>query len=111
MKVPNCDVRDAYRRAIAKVWGLKQKDIKKDIHIGAAAPGQWSPQSVVEIYCEGNIPNASDVHSSELGTFYHSDTWYKIDEMANNLIRAKHPAASRFHHEPYNNAVINIWPV
>ena len=109
MKVPNCDVRDAYRRAIAKVWGLKQKDIQRDIHIASKAPGQWSPNSAVEIYCEGNIPNANDVHYSEFGTFYHSESWSKIDDMANGIIKKKHPNAVHFHHEPYNNAVINIY--
>ena len=109
MNVPNCDVRDAYRRAIAKVWGLKQKDIKRDIHISSKAPGQWSPNSAVEIYCEGHIPNANDVHYSEFGTFYHSESWVKIDDMANGIIQKKHPNSERFHHEPYSNAVINIY--
>ena len=111
MSVPNCDVRDAYRRAIAKVWGLKQKDIKRDIHIGSRAPGQWSPSSAVEIYCEGNIPNATGMHCSEFGTFYHSESWFQIDDMANQIIQTKHPGSQKFYHEPYNNAVINIWPL
>ena len=111
MNVPSCDVRDAYRRAIAKVWFLKQKDIKADIHIASRAPGQWAPESEVEIYCEGNIPNASDVQWTEFGTFYHSERWFQIDDMANQLIQKKHPRAQKFHHEPYNNAVINVWPV
>ena len=110
MSIPNCDVRDAYRRAIAKVWGLKQKDIKRDIHIGSRAPGQWSPQSAVEIYCEGSIPNATGMFYTEFGTFYHSESWCQIDDLANNIIQKKHPGLQRFHHEPYNNAVINIWP-
>mgnify|MGYP000211959918 FL=1 len=110
MKVPNCDVKNAYQRAIAKVWGLKQKDIKRDIHIGSRSPGQWSPRSAVEIYCEGNIPNASDYHCTEFGTFYHSDRWYQVDDLANEHIQKKHPGADRYHHEPYNNAVVNIWP-
>ena len=111
MNVPNCDVRDAYRRAIAKVWGLKQKDIKRDIHIGSRAPGQWSPRSTVEIYCEGYIPNATDVFYSEFGTFYHSENWVKIDDMANQFIQKKHPGAQKFYHEPYNSAVVTVWPV
>ena len=111
MKVPNCDVRDAYRRAIAKVWGLKQKDIKRDIHIGSHSPGQWSPDSAVEIYCEGNIPNATDHHYSEFGTFYHCENWNQIDDLANSFIQKKHPGAQRFYHSPYNNAVVSIWPV
>tara|TARA_A100001011_G_scaffold399560_2_gene508840 strand:+ start:2102 stop:2440 length:339 start_codon:yes stop_codon:yes gene_type:complete len=111
VNIPNCDVRDAYRRSIAKVWGLKQKDIKGDIHIASRAPGQWSPNSTVEIYCEGHIPNATDIHYSEFGTFYHSESWVKIDIMANQFIQKKHPYAPKFYHEPYNSAVVNIWPV
>ena len=111
MKVPNCDVRDAYRRSIAKVWGLRVKDVKSDVHIGSRAPGQWAPRSTVEIYCEGHIPNASDVHYSEFGVFYHSESWVKIDEMANQIIQTKHPGSQKFYHEPYNNAVVNIWPL
>ena len=110
MKVPSCDVRDAYRRAIAKVWLKKQKDIKGDIHIGSRAPGQRSPRSAVEIYCEGNIPNATDVQYTQFGTFYHSERWVEVDDLANQFIQKKHPGAQKFHHEPYNNAVINIWP-
>ena len=109
MKVPNCDVRNAYCKAIAKVWGLKQKDIKHDVHIGARAPGQWSANSTVEIYCERGIPNATDVCYSEFGTFYHSESWIKIDEIANMLIQKKHPGGSRYHHEPYNNVVICVY--
>ena len=110
MKVPNCDVRDAYRRAIAKVWRLKQKEIKGDIHIGSRAPGQWAPRSTVEIYCEGNIPNATDYHYYEFGALCHSEVWCKVDDIANQIIQRKHPGGQRFHHEPYNNAVINVWP-
>jgi hypothetical protein len=111
MKVPNCDVRDAYRRAIAKVWGLKQKDIKRDIHIGSSAPGQWSPSSAVEIYCEGHIPNATDAFCTEFGTVYHSENWFEIDDLANSFIQKKHPGGQRFYHEPCNSAVVNVWPV
>lgn len=109
MKVPNCVVRDSYCRAIAKVWGLKQKDIKHDIHVASSAPGQWSPNSTVEIYCEGTIPNATDMHYSEFGTFYHSESWVKIDDLANTLIQKKKPGSPRFHHEPYNNAVVSVY--
>jgi len=109
MKVSNSDVKNAYQRAISKVWGLKQKNIKEDIHIGSRAPGQWSPRSVVEIYCENNIPNASDMHYSEIGTFYHSEHWFKIDNMANQFIQKRYPGSARYHHEPYNNAVVNVY--
>ena len=111
MKISNSNVKDAYRQAIAKVWGLKQKDIKGDIHLGNKAPGQWSEGSaILEIYCEREIPNASDVHYSEFGTFYHSESWSKIDDKANAILRAKFPGTSRrFHFEPYNNAVVCVY--
>jgi len=112
MKIANCNVRDAYRQAIAKVWGLKQKDIKDDIHIGNKAPGQWSDgRATLEIYCENGIPNATDMHYSEFGTFYHSESWCKIDDKANELLRKKFPGShTRFHCEPYNNAIVCVYP-
>ena len=104
MTVPNYEVRDAYRKAIAKVWGLKQKDIKRDIHISANAPGQWSPSSTVEIYCEGHIPSATS-------TIFSFENWIKVDDVANQILQEKYPGSQKFYHEPYNNAVINVWPV
>lgn len=111
MNIANCNVRDAYRQAIAKVWGLKQKDIKGDVHIGRKAPGQWSGgRAILEIYCENGIPNASDVHYTEFGTLYHSESWFQIDEQANAILRAKFPGTTRrFHYEPHNSAVICVW--
>ena len=114
MKVASCIIRDAYRRAIAKTFGLKQKDIKRDIHIGRKAPGQWSPGSIVEIYCENEIPNATDYFDPSWHGFpgqisYNSEQWVKVDEMANGFIQKKHPGALKFFHEPYNNAVVNIY--
>jgi len=109
MNISDNDVKNAYQRAISKVWGIKQKDIKEDIHIGSRAPGQWSPRSAVEIYCEGDIPNATDTNYSEFGTVYHSEMWFKIDDMANQFIQKKHPGAIRYHYEPYNDAVINVY--
>ena len=47
--------------------------------------------------------------SSKKGTFYHSEVWFKIDDMANQFIQQKHPGATRYHHEPYNNAVVNVY--
>ena len=111
MKIANCNVRDAYRSAIAKEWGLKQKDIKGDIHLGNKAPGQWSGgKAILEIYCEQDIPNASDIHFSEFGTFFNSETWVKIDDIANDLLDKKFPGnRRRFHFEPYSNAVVCIY--
>ena len=121
MGIANCDVRDAYRRAIAKVWYLKQKDIKGDIHLANKAPGQWCPHGVLEIYCESGIPNATDIQdfsyeAREFGVnpadaiVYHSDRWYEIDKLANQLLAEKFGQGYRkFYHEPYNGAVIGIF--
>jgi hypothetical protein len=111
MGIANCDVRDAYRRAIAKVWHLKQNDIKGDIHLGNKAPGGWSEsQAILEIYCEQDIPNATDVFYTEFGTLYHSEMWYKIDDKANEILSKKFPGCRRrFHFEPHNDVVICVW--
>ena len=63
-------VRKLYREAILQVFGTGDteldadlvKALKSDIHYGEEAPGGWSPSSVLEIYCESGIPNATDVH-------------------------------------------------
>jgi|6_EtaG_2_1085325.scaffolds.fasta_scaffold00644_21 hypothetical protein len=122
--VAKCDVRDAYRRAIAKVWHLKQKDIKKDIHIAGKAPGQWvGEHGILEIYCESGIPNASDIQdfSYEAREFgcdpagalvYHSDQWFEIDKIANLILAQKFDQPYRkFYHEPFNSAVVGVYEV
>jgi len=123
MGIANCDVRDAYRKAIAKCWHLKQKDIKKDIHLANKAPGQWCQGAVLEIYCESGIPNASDIQdfSYEAREFgmnpadaivYHSDVWAKIDKMANELLAAKGAGTyQKYYTEPQNSAVLGVWEV
>ena len=111
MKITNCNVKDAYRQAIAKVWKLKQKNIKGDIHIGSKAPGGWSNgRAILEIYCERDIPNATDIYEFEFGTVYNSESWFKIDDTANDILSKKFPGSRRrFHSEPVNNAVVCVW--
>jgi hypothetical protein len=101
MNISNYNVKDAYRRAIAQVSGTAQKNVKEDIHIGKVAPGGWSGgQAILEIYCEGWIPSPEA----------NFETWLQIDEVANNLIRAKYPNTTRqFFHEPINGAVVCVW--
>ena len=129
MKLRKDQVRKMYRDAILQVWGCDDKKIdaglikaiKRDVHYGADAPGEWSPSSVLEIYCEGGIPNASDIQdfSAEMREFgfgledlkdsvmYHSEKWDEIDGVVNLLLEAL-GYRERFYHEPYNNAVINV---
>ncbi len=116
-------IRKAYREAILEVFGCGDKELdahliralKTDIHLGNKAPGQWSPDSILEIYCENGIPNASDIHEfppmPEYGLLkgtcsYNSDKWCKIDEIVNLLLEPVYGV--RVFHEPYNAAVINV---
>ena len=109
-------VKTAYRRAIAKQFNLKQKDIKGDIHLGSEAPGQWSPSATLEIYCEQNIPNATDYfdpiwHGFAGPTVFNSEEWCRIDENVNQVLLEKFGArVQQYHHEPYNDAVITVYP-
>ena len=110
-------VLSVYKKAIAKQFDLKQKDIKKDIHEGSKAPGQWSPGSTLEIYCEGAIPNASDYHSMADfgfpggGYYCHGEQWGKVDDAVNALLVEKFGnGVQKYHHEPYNNAVVCVYP-
>ena len=114
-------IKKLYREAIINVFGCGDKEIdaeliaaaKKSIHLGDQAPGGWSPDSVLEIYCESGIPNATDYFNpSDFGfsgeTTFNSEQWGVVDGMVNLMLEAmgRH---ERYHHEPYNAAVVNIW--
>ena len=120
-------VRKLYRDAIVNVFGCDDKVIdaqllkavKKDVHLGDRSPGQWSPESVLEIYCENGIPNASDIndfscYATEMGcapgelVSYNSDKWDLIDGLVNLMLEAM-GKRERYYHEPYNGAVVGVW--
>ena len=91
--------------------------MNRDIHIAGKGPGEWvGNHGVLEIYCEGGIPNASDVQDwswveSEFGVApketvtYNSDKWYKIDEWVNLGLQAL-GRPERVYHETQNSAVV-----
>jgi len=116
-------IRKAYREAILEVFGCGDKELdaqlvkasKEDIHLGDKAPGQWSPHSILEIYCENGIPNATDINEwgpmpefgiLKGGCHYNSDSWCKVDRIVNLLLEPAYGV--KVFHEPYNAAVINI---
>ncbi len=113
-----------YRDGLLQVFGCGDaeldeylvKALKKDVHRSSEAPGQWSPSSVLEIYCESGIPNATDINEippmPEFGIMkgscvYNSDRWYKVDQYVNQTL-ALEGYAARVYYEPYNAAVVNI---
>ena len=123
-------IRRLYREAIFAIFGIDDPDpifdedndrlkraIKKDVHYGKDAPGGWCTDSILEIYCESGIPNASDINdfSAEMREFglegnavsYNSDKWTLVDDYVNLFLEAT-GSPRRFYHEPFNNAVINI---
>ena len=130
MKCTNAKVKKMYQDAIFQVFGIDDDDpifkdsnarlkraIKRDVHLAKKAPGQWCPFSTLEIYCEGGIPNASDVHdfTAEAREFgfegtavsYNHDKWLQVDGLVNLLAEA-YGWHERFSHEPYSNAVVTI---
>jgi hypothetical protein len=114
-------IRKAYVRALTEHFELDEAKVNKDVHDARSAPGQWSPSSEIEIYCEDEIPNASDYHDmrpyaaefgldpSTMGYYCHAEQWDKVNELANKYIKEKLPQSPRHWHEPYNNAVVNIY--
>ena len=121
-------IRSLYREAILEVFGSGDKELdrhlvnalKRDIHTAGQAPGQWvGDHGVLEIYCEGGIPNATDVNdfsweASEFGidpknaVTYNSESWFKIDKYVNLGLQAL-GKPDRVHHEPWNAAVIGVY--
>ena len=108
-----------YREGLIQVFGDPEdpdeylvKALNRDVHRASEAPGQWSPHSILEIYCEGGIPNATDIFDPSWYGFsgkasYNADKWAKVDQYVNQTL-ALEGYAYRVYHEPYNNAVVNI---
>lgn len=104
-------VRKLYRDAIVQVFGYGDKEhdeylaaaAKRDVHLGNKAPGGWAPKSVLEIYCEGGIPNDGFGYPHVEGR-----DWYTVDGVVNLMLEAM-GKRERYYHEPYNAAVINVW--
>ena len=115
-------IRKLYRESIINVFGCDDKELdadliaaaKKDVHYADEAPGGWCGASAaLEIYCESGIPNASDIfnprdYGFEGKTTYNSDKWDTVDGMVNLMLEAM-GRSERYHHEPYNSAVIGVW--
>jgi len=120
-------IRKLYRDAILQVFGCGDKKldayltkaVKRDVYLGDKAPGEWAPESVLEIYCESGIPNATDINDFSYearasgldpsqGVSYNSDSWCMVDGLVNLMLEAM-GKRERFYHEPYNAAVINVW--
>jgi len=120
-------VRKLYRDAILQVFGCDDseldadlaKALKKDVHYSDCAPGEWSPDSVLEIYCESGIPNATDINdfraeaiefglSPENAVSYNSDKWCDVDGVVNLMLEAM-GKYERYYHEPQNSAVVNVY--
>jgi len=111
-------VANLYRDGLTQVFGDPKcpdeylvKALKRDVHRASEAPGQWSPESLLEIYCEGGIPNATDINEFTWEGKYHcsynSEKWCKVDQYVNQTL-ALEGYAHRVYHEPYNAAVVNI---
>ena len=108
------NIREAYRKAILTIFGVNdyiKESVQTDIHHGCEAPGQWCPQSILEIYCEGGIPNATDMfdpgwYGSPGEVSYNSEKWHSIDKLACSLLGLPE---GTFFHTPYNSAVVNIY--
>ena len=126
MKPRKDTIRKLYREGLLQVFGCGDgeldfdlvKSLKKDVHYGCDAPGQWSPHSVLEIYCESGIPNASDIHdfSYEAREFgldpsqafrYNSDLWAKVDKFVNLGLQGL-GFFDKVYHEPHNGAVVSV---
>ena len=133
MKFTNHRLKKMYQDAIFQVFGIQDPDplfkasnkrlkrsIKQDVRISsneATTFDDFLDVSSLTIYCEGEIPNATDVHdfSAELAEFgftgsavqYNSDKWSKVDGLVNLLAEA-YGWHERFYHEPHSSAMIVI---
>lgn len=131
MRIPPSKIKKYYQDAIFQVFGCPgdkemhdhnrylKAAIKRDVHLAKKAPGEWAPDSTLEIYCENGIPNATDIHDFSMyavefgfdakgAVSYNHEAWQRVDGIVNLLLEAL-DCPDRYHHEPYNSAVINIY--
>ena len=117
MKITKATIKKLYVDAIMKYQHAEdEKQIRKDVHTGGNGPGNWAPESLLEIYCESGIMNASDIHEFppmpefdyKGGCSYNSDMWASMDEYVNLMLQAQ-GCARKVYHEPINNAVVSVY--
>jgi hypothetical protein len=70
--------------------------VERDTYLGSEAPGQWSPESVVEIYCENGIP------SGYFDFDFLGEKWCEIS-------KAIQKRGFAMHCQHHNAAVINVY--
>jgi hypothetical protein len=111
-------VRNAYVQAIRERWhpdpecSILREDFDKDVHVGGEAPGNWAPRSLVEIYCEDGIPNASDINDwSDFGggVTYNSEAWFDIDKRVREILAEKGRTDIQPYTEAHNSAVLAVY--
>ena len=116
-KPSRATIRKAYRDGIRQWFGCGDDDLdrhliralKEDVFLAGKDPGGWSSKDqVLSIYCENGIPNATDIHYTPYGTLWHSEKWCSIDRYVNLLLQGL-GYSERIHHEPVNNAVVNVY--
>ena len=116
-------IANLYREGLTQVFGCGDdeldadllKALAKDVHHGPEAPGEWSPHSILEIYCEGGIPNATDINEFppmpefgfKGGCHYNADSWHKVDQYVNQTLGLM-GYRERVYNEPYNGGVVNV---
>ena len=106
-------IKDSYIKALCIRFDLTLDQVEKDVRVSAIVGNEWSKGSLIEIYCEQDIPNASDFFDPlDWGmsgcVVYNSDKWNEVDKLANDFIRARTFNFKSVYHEPYNNAVVVV---
>jgi hypothetical protein len=117
MKVTKATIKKLYIDAIMKYqYAEDEKRVRQDVHTGGQAPGNWAPESLLEIYCENGIMNASDIHdyppdpefNYKGGCSYNSDMWVNMDEYV-NLMLAAQGCKDKVYTESINGAVVAVY--
>lgn len=120
MKVTKATIKKLYVDAIMKYqYAEDETKIRKDVHTGGNAPGNWAPHALLEIYCENGIMNATDIQdfSAEAAEFgvdpadavcYHADIWANMDEYVNLMLQAQ-GCNNKCYSEGVNGGVVAVY--
>lgn len=102
---------NTYRNAILEVFDPNGEDeflkraVARDVYRGDEAPGQWGRgKALLEIYCEGGIPNSVDF-------WQNTEKWFEVDRLVNDRMAELNEAGQgATFSEAVNGAVICVWP-
>lgn len=76
-------VRNAYRKAVQKIFGVSKELAEQSIYLPEDDMGEWAPNSLSVVNFEHGLPNPS---------YEAFDGWYDVSELATEIAGENNPS-------------------